>query len=223
MKYFFLVIGLLFFNQTFAQFETTPDVAWRNTAGGRIGTWTQQQINGAGTWVASNPNGLAGAVRGVQDFYNNSNNLAEGECAPDFSTSSAAAMNSTCGSQAACQACYTEAKQKMDFFRRQLARLNCIYKNTTTFSASAISFGDTYSGFHAMSGVAWQAQRIKIMQSLQTLKQTYDRKYLEFIEGLKGSLMEFDACENQYGSGDWFEKSGFIYLEFMTEKYKRND
>jgi hypothetical protein len=35
--------------------------------------------------------------------------------------------------------------------------------------------------------------------------------------------MEFNTCENQYGTADWFAKSGFIYFEFMKERYKRND
>lgn len=149
--------------------------------------------------------------------------LGEGECAPDFNESSNSRMSYQCAPASECQNCFTNARDKMNFFRRQLARLNCIYQNTKKFTTAAVAFGDGASGVHAMTAIAWQRERQKINASFDKLKTTYDTRYLEFIQGLKASLMEFDACENQYGQGDWYQKSGFIYFDMMKERYKRND
>ncbi len=149
--------------------------------------------------------------------------LSAGECSPDFNESSNARMSYQCAPESECQNCFTDARDKMNFFRRQLARLNCIYQNTKNFTTSAVAFGDGASGIHAMTAIAWQNERAKIMASMERLKGTYDTKYIEFIQGLKAALMEFDACENKYGQGDWYQKSGFIYFEMMKERYKRND
>ncbi len=170
--------------------------------------WAVQHIDGA---------------RDIQDFYDNAETLSANECTPNFDTKENARMSSTCRGRAECQMCYRDAVKKMDFYRKQLGRMSCIYKNTTSFSGSAISFGDSYSGFHGMSGAAWQVQKGSIRQSLTKLKVTYDSKYSEFIKGLGTSLREFDACETQFGGADWYQKNGFIYFEFMQEKYKRND
>ena len=188
-----------------------------------ISGFTVEQVTAAGGWIMDNFDDARSGAKDIQDFYNNTQNLSSDECAPDFSTSSNARMASTCRGRAECQVCYSDAMRKMDFYRRQLGRMSCIFKNTTHFSHSAISFGDSYSGFHGMSGAAWQVQKAKIRQSLVTLKGTYDGKYTEFITGLDSSLKEFNGCENQFGAGDWYEKSGFIYFEFMKEKYKRNE
>lgn len=157
------------------------------------------------------------------DFMDSFNTLSSNECAPDFSENSQARDMVSCADNEACLECYDKAKAKMDFFRRQLGRLNCIYKNTTSFARNAIAFGDNTSGVHAMAGLAWQKEKATINASLKKLKVTYDTKYTEFIQGLKAALQEFDGCERRYGQPDWFQKSGFIYFEFMKERYKRDD
>lgn len=188
-----------------------------------ISQMTPANIATATEWIYNHFDDMKDAAANPGSIFNNSENLDEGECAPDFSGDVSNSMFATCGENTACKECYKGAMKKMNFFRRQLGRLNCIYKNTTSFSTWAISFGDTYSGFHAMSGAAWQVQKTRILQSLKVLKKTYDTKYLEFINGLHGALLEFDACENEYGSGNWYQKSGFIYFDMMKERYKRND
>ena len=158
----------------------------------------------------------------ANDFFDSFNTLSSSECSPDFSSNNVG-MQGTCKENETCYECYEKAKSKMDFFRRQLGRLNCIYTNTTGFAKNAIAFGDNTSGVHAMAGLAWQKQKTDINKSLAKLKVTYDTKYTEFISGLKDALKEFNGCELQFGSKDWFDKSGFIYFEFMKERYKRTD
>lgn len=176
----------------------------------------------SGTFVQ----GMIGAIPGIMGAANAGADVPTfslSECSPDFNESSNTRMSNQCAPESACQDCFTDAREKMNFFRKQLARLNCIYQNTKNFTNSAVAFGDGASGMHAMTAIAWRRERVKIMASMTQLKQTYDTRYIEFIQGLKSALMEFDNCENKFGQGDWYQKSGFIYYEMMKERYKRND
>lgn len=159
----------------------------------------------------------------AQDLYNASQALSSGECSPDFSTSPNSMMSSSCKREGECAECYTRAVGEMNFVRRQLGRLGCIYQNTKNFTNSAIAFGDNASGIHAVTGLAWQSARGEIVASMNHFKQTYDKKYRDLIAALDRALREIDKCENKYGQEGWFQRSGFIYLEFLKDKYRRND
>lgn len=168
-------------------------------------------------------NTLMDIARSAQDLYEASRGLSAGECAPDFSTNSAALMSSDCKEGDACWDCYGRAINELDFVRRQLGRLNCIYQNTKNFTNSAIAFGDNASGIHAVTGLSWQSARSEIVASYNHFKQTYDKKYTDMIGALDRALHAIDQCETQFGDGGWYRTSGFIYFEFMKERYKRTD
>lgn len=168
-------------------------------------------------------NTVMGLYGSAQEFYNNSRALSNGECAPDFATSETAMMPSNCRRGTECGECYISATRELSFVRRQLGRLSCIYQNTKNFTNSAIAFGDNVSGIHAVTGLAWQNARGEIVQSMNQFKGTYDRKYIDMIGSLERALKAIDRCESQYGQDGWFQRSGFIYLEFLKDKYKRND
>ena len=51
---------------------------------------------------------------------------------------------------------------------------------------------------------------------------SYDNKYKEFDVKLNSILHEIDRCEEKLGFEDWYSKIGFIYYNFMSDKYKRN-
>ena len=168
-------------------------------------------------------NTFMGAARSAQDLYNSSRSLSNGECSPDFSTSGDAMMPSSCLRGSPCEECYRTATNELTFVRRQLGRLSCIYNNTKNFNNSAIAFGDNASGIHAVTGLAWQNARAEIVSTFNHFKQTYDNKYTGLIGSLERALKAIDVCERSYGQPDWFQRSGFIYLEFMKDKYKRTD
>jgi len=169
-----------------------------------------------------NLNTFIGIARDAQDLYNSSQALSNGECAPDFSTSSQAMMPGSCTS-AKCRDCFTRAANELNFVRRQLGRLSCIYNNTKNFNTAAIAFGDNASGIHAVTGLAWQSARAEILAEFNHFKQTYDSKYVDLIGSLERSLKQIDQCEKDYGEQDWFQRFGYIYLEFLKDKYKRAD
>ena len=168
-------------------------------------------------------NTVMGLYGSAQDLYNNSRALSNGECAPDFATSDNAMMPSNCRRGTECGECYISATRELSFVRRQLGRLSCIYQNTKNFNNSAIAFGDNASGIHAVTGLAWQSARGEIVAAMNHFKQTYDSKYIDLIGSLERALKSIDRCESQYGQDGWFQRSGFIYLEFLKDKYKRND
>lgn len=124
-----------------------------------------------------------------------------------------------------CAQCFLEARKKFNNMRYQFEKLATIYKCTKDFSNAAISFGDDVSGFTpgGVGGLAWQTQRRNIEKSITELEQAYDNKYAEFLQSLANSMKELNICEAKYGVEDWYDRFGYMYFEFMQEKYRRKD
>lgn len=149
--------------------------------------------------------------------------LSNEECVPDFTQDLSSGIALSCNGEPTCETCFADSFAKLNFYRRQLARLRCIYNNTKTFTDAAVAFGDNASGIHAMSGIAWQKERAGIMTNYKKMQRTYDTKSTEFLTGLQATLEELNTCMFISGENNWYVKSGFIYFEFMQERYKRND
>ncbi len=124
---------------------------------------------------------------------------------------------------AECANCFKDARKKFNEQRYLFERLATIYKCTKKFSEAAIAFGDNTSGVHAVAGMAWQAERVKIEKSVKDLQAAYDNKYAELLQSLADSMMELNICEAKYGVEDWYDRFGYMYFEFMKEKYQRKD
>lgn len=157
------------------------------------------------------------------ELYNATRALDNNECQPDFTTSSQAMMPTHCVQGSECYTCYQTAVNELTFVRRTLARLWCIYSNTKNFNSKAIAFGDNVSGVHAINGLAWQYAKADINAAYESFKGTYDAKYMGLMGTLDKSLHDISNCEAKFGEQDWYQKFGFIYFEFMKDKYKRND
>ena len=71
--------------------------------------------------------------------------------------------------------------------------------------------------------MAWQTQRRNIEKSVTELEQAYDAKYAEFLQSLADAMMELNICEAKYGVEDWYDRFGYMYFEFMKDKYQRKD
>ena len=168
-------------------------------------------------------NSYLGTMHAAQDLYTATLALDPNECTPDLAVQGNAMMPTACRPGDACSECYTSAYRELNFIRRQLARLHCIYSNTRTFNERAIAFGDNVSGIHAVNGLAWQSAKAEIVAAYESFKHTYDNKYTGMMESLQKALMSIDACERRYGNEGWYARSGFIYFEMMQDKYKRTD
>lgn len=126
------------------------------------------------------------------------------------------------GNSGDCARCFTEARSKFNEVRYNLEQLRIIYNCTKDFADKSMSFGDDVSGIHGVSGLAWQAQRGKIEKSVKDLQAAYDAKLPELLGKLQESLMEMAICEEQFGTPDWYDRFGYMYYEFVAEKYKRS-
>ncbi len=124
-----------------------------------------------------------------------------------------------------CTDCFLEARRKFNNIRYQFEKLATIYKCTKDFSNAAISFGDDVSGFtpSGVGGLAWQTQRRNIEKSVTELEQAYDKKYGEFLQSLADAMKELNICEAKYGVEDWYDRFGYMYFEFMKDRYQRKD
>ncbi len=126
------------------------------------------------------------------------------------------------GNSGDCARCFIEARMQFNEVRYNLEQLRIIYSCTKDFAEKSIAFGDDVSGIHGVSGIAWQAQRGKIENSVKELQAAYDSKLAELLSKLQQSLMEMAVCEEQFGTPDWYDRYGYMYYEFVAEKYKRS-
>ncbi len=132
------------------------------------------------------------------------------------------AASTVSDSRGDCARCFVEARAEFEKVRYNLEQLRVIFKCTKDFSKKAIAFGDNTSGIHAVSGLAWQAQKVKIETSVKDMEKAYDLKYTELIGQLQESLFELAVCEEQFGTRDWYDRYGYMFYEFVKEKYKRS-
>ena len=121
-----------------------------------------------------------------------------------------------------CTACYREAQTALNSAMFTLGRLRTLYLRTKTFVDNAIAFGDSSSGIHAVVGLAWQKEKKGIQDSMAGMNTAFDRKKPELMTALKTALDKIGACEAQfYSNPDWYNRFGFIYYQFMDQKYAR--
>lgn len=122
-----------------------------------------------------------------------------------------------------CAQCFQQARAGFNEVRYKFIKLAIIYRCTKSFADKSIAFGDDVSSVHGVSGLAWQAEKRKIEESVERLKKSYDDKYLELLQRLRESMIDIAECEEQFGERDWYDRFGFMFYEFMKEKYRRTD
>jgi hypothetical protein len=119
--------------------------------------------------------------------------------------------------------CLDDAYLELDDRRFYFEKLRIIYTSTMNSITAKMALADTASNVHAVSGLAWQNQKMIILKkSIPNLNQAYDDKYEQMIQGLEECLLKIDACEARIGNENWYNHAGFMYYQFMVDKYKRN-
>lgn len=116
--------------------------------------------------------------------------------------------------------CLRDAYEDFNENRYLLAKLQVIGSTTKKFTDEQIAFGDNFSGVHALSGLAWQKQRVGIMAALDDMDAAYKAKFLELSDELYKAMIEIDRCEALLGNNDWYSQSGFMYYEFAKLRYE---
>ncbi|MEO0996156.1 MAG: hypothetical protein AAFX58_01440 [Pseudomonadota bacterium] len=163
---------------------------------------------------------LLDTVEAIDEFSDAYFNLSE--CSRISTPAGMPRVPSFCAGNAGCQMCYAGARSKFDEVRGVFEQLRVIYQCTKNMTDKALAFGDSGTNVHAVVGLAWQTERGKIEKSVDKLKQAYDNKYRDLLGQLQGSMMEISSCEAQYGQPDWYDRFGYVYYEFMKDKYRRS-
>ena len=185
---------------------------------------------------ARDAGGRSGADQGVQlanwgvgvvqtggEFLRNWQALDDetAECGAAYTDSSAPTIPSMCADKPDCEACYAEATRKIDFNRFYIERARCITVTNVKMANSAMAFGDSTSGIHGVAGLSWQLQgKPQIKEAVESLQKTYVNKAGQYLSNLDEALHDLGKCEAKYYSeDDWYQRYGWIYLNFMKSKY----
>lgn len=123
-----------------------------------------------------------------------------------------------------CVPCYDEAERKIDKRRIGFEQLRIALSYTRKMATQG---ENALSGFGAAGGslatMEAQAQIRKVDASLADFYAAYDKKYAEILVKLKDSLDDFSKCEVKFfNNPDWYNRYGFLYYQFMADKYQRN-
>ncbi len=165
-----------------------------------------------------------GTAVAASELYNDWNALdsAESDCGAAYNDAAAPTVPSSCAENSSCEDCYSDAVRRIDFNRFYIERARCITAAHVKMAKSAMAFGDSTSGIHGVAGLSWQLQgKPQIEQAVDDLKKTYRRKAGEYLGGLEGSLKRLGQCEAEhFGERDWYQRYGWIYLNFMKSKYE---
>lgn len=144
-------------------------------------------------------------------------------CATMRNPAGAPRIPSFCEGDAGCQGCYARSRTKFNEVRGTFEQLRIIYGCNKKAIDAFIKLGDSGSAVHGVAGLAWQGIKLDIEVSVDKMKKAYDDKYSELAQKLHDSMIEIAKCEAYWGEPDWYERFGYVYFEFMADKYKRSD
>ena len=184
------------------------DVEQLQTGLGRLGSLGSGATKALGTY---------GAAKGAYEAYTGLNTCMNSAAPPGMPR-----IPSFCETDD-CEQCFVDARGRFNQNRYTFERLKTIYTCTKNFTDRMIAFGDNVSGYHGVSGLAWQSQKIGVIESVNDLKKAYDKKYSELIQSQQEILQELNECEAAHGIEDWYDRFGYLYFEFTKMNYVRKD
>jgi hypothetical protein len=175
---------------------------------GRMGQVGDKVLKGLGTY---------GAAKDAYDAYKGLSSCLNSTPPPNMPK-----IPSFCTTDQ-CATCFLDARQRFNENRYTFERLKTIYTCTKNYTDRMIAFGDNVSGYHGISGLAWQTQKIEVEKSINSLKKTYDNKYVELLQKQQNILQELNECEAAHGIPDWYDRFGYLYFEFTQMNYARQN
>jgi hypothetical protein len=120
-----------------------------------------------------------------------------------------------------CNECYQSATGRLNRVRTQFERLRALYQENQEYVQAQIAFGESVASI-PNAGLGWYEARKKIEEGEQVFYQAYDKKYSELTQSLEQSLKSISECEDKYfNEKNWYDRFGFIYYQFMADRYKR--
>jgi hypothetical protein len=165
-------------------------------------------------------------ARNAADLWDASNLLdkvTDRNYEPDLSGEGAPEVPaSLCGPSEACNECYTTVFENLDAVRMSLEKMRIAGTATDDYVKKSYALGDGLSGVTGLAALQWQKERAGIGKAFEHFKGTYDTKYEGLMKSLKDTMDKWNACEAQYGERDWYARFGFLYYQFMRDRYKRS-
>lgn len=146
---------------------------------------------------------------------------AEGNKRSNSNTGNRNGNDDTKDNSEGCQ-CLKKAYADLEETRYKFEKLAVILNITSEDVTASLALGDNVSGIHAVSGLAWQNERVKIVRSYEEFREAYDSRYEQLVEELYARLMEIDRCELKLGFENWYSIAGFMYYEFAKARFHRN-
>lgn len=126
-----------------------------------------------------------------------------------------------CAGSEQCAECFVPAHARLNAVRTRFEKLRRIGTWTRTYKERAFTLGEAMGGMHGLAGLAWTGERIKLEKQFQSFESSYKDKYAELLTELEGSLRQIAACEESvYDEQGWYERFGFIYYNFMADRYR---
>ncbi len=203
--------------------EGTPGSRGVNADG--LGGRLTSALSGA-QGVGGDVNTLFTGARNARDLFDAANLLdraLDSRYEPDLSAEGAPDVPaSRCGTSDDCNQCYSQTFDSLDTMRMNLEKLRVAGKATADVVSKSYATGDGLAGLTGLGALQWQHERAGIAQKFEHFKGTYDSKYEGMMRGLKAVLDRWNSCEAQYGERDWYARFGFLYYQFLRDKYKRN-
>lgn len=131
-------------------------------------------------------------------------------------------LPSTCKDNDDCAKCFKKPYEDLQNTRVRFEKLRGLYQHTKKGIADAIAFGDVAASANGIAGLAWIKEKEKVRESERGLDAAYDNKYAELIGTLKEALDGISACEEEvFHEEAWYDRYGFIYYQFMADRYRR--
>lgn len=149
---------------------------------------------------------------------------SDNEANEAFNRESGPTVPSSCAQgSAACGACYSEAVRKIDFNRYWLLRARILTVNTNKVGKAGLAMLDAVSAAGQAAGPVLQAsERPAIEKRLKTLHAKYEEKAAVYLSNLEAGMRALGDCEGRYfGSRDWYQRYGYLYVSFMQERYAK--
>jgi hypothetical protein len=127
-----------------------------------------------------------------------------------------------CAESEKCAACFEPAYARLTAVRIRFEKLRRVYQWTKSYKERAFALGDSTAGIAGLAGLAWVGKRVELEKMYKQFEASVDDKYEELIQELRAALDEIAGCEEEvYGEEGWYNRYGFIYYQFMADRYRR--
>jgi hypothetical protein len=133
-------------------------------------------------------------------------------------------LPSRCAKSPECGDCFRKANKDLMEARSLLEEQYVIYKQAEAHAGRIIELGDAAAGLSPYAKLLWDYEKHgpNIAKLQQEFYGKYDANLEKLLHNLNEALVEQGACErNAFGDQDWYNRYGWLYYNFMRDRYTR--